>query len=122
LVSTTSIILIVVGVTALGIAAYYTYNLLTEDSPSGALARARLGLDKRPRIGLLQDPKLGNYTADPRFGGYENRTKGIIESPNITEDFRKILKDFEREGAERYFGKANATFSSFAGLADEDHS
>jgi hypothetical protein len=35
LVSITSIIIIGIGVTALGVASYYTYNLLTEDSPQG---------------------------------------------------------------------------------------
>jgi hypothetical protein len=36
-----------------------------EESPSGALAGARLGLDKQPGIDLLKDPIVQNYKPNP---------------------------------------------------------
>jgi hypothetical protein len=119
LVSTTSVILIGVGVVALGIAGYFTYNLLMEDSPSGALARARLGLDTRPGAGILQDPKLANYKSNPQAPGYQNTSKSLIENPEFPQSYKDALKLYEKFRAERYFGKANAGFMSYAGLADE---
>ncbi len=32
------------GIAALGVVGYYTYNILTEDSPSGQLARIKIGI------------------------------------------------------------------------------
>jgi hypothetical protein len=48
--SANRLILIGIGIAALGVVGYYTYNILTEDSPSGQLARSRLGLDNYPGI------------------------------------------------------------------------
>ena len=110
MVSIPSIILIGIGVAALGVAAYYTSNLLIDDSPSGQLARARLGLDKRPGIDLLKDPIVRNYKPNPSAGGYYNLTKPLIESPYISNRSRDILLEAERRDAEKYFGRSNAGF------------
>jgi hypothetical protein len=113
LVSIASIILIGIGVAALGVYAYYTYNLLIDDSPSGQLARARLGLDKRPGIDLLKDPIVANYKQSPEAGGYRNITKPIIETPGLDNLTRDILKEAEKERAERFFGRSNVATPTF---------
>jgi hypothetical protein len=105
--SITSIIFIGIGVVSVGIVGYYTYNLLTEDSPSGQLARARLGLDRSPGANLLQDPKTIGLKppSSPFAPGYVNKTKSLIEDPNTPQYSKDLFKQFEKTRAEKYFGK-----------------
>lgn len=51
------LILIGAAVAIVGVAGYFIYTNLTENSPLGQLARSRLGLDTRPGAGILQDPR-----------------------------------------------------------------
>jgi hypothetical protein len=99
------VIVIGVGIAVLGVVGYYTYNLLIEDSPSGQLARSRLGLDKYPGAYILQDPKVRGYIPNPSGPGYRNLTKRAIENPDFPQDFRDALKRIEHLKAEEYFGK-----------------
>jgi hypothetical protein len=108
--STNRLILIGAAVAIVGVAGYFIYINLTENSPLGQLARSRLGLDTRPGAGILQDPRVSSYKADPRLGGYVNKTKSIIEDPKTDPYVRDMFKDFEKVRAERYFGKPNAGF------------
>jgi hypothetical protein len=77
LVSTTSIIFVAVGVAVLGVAAYYTFNLLNEDSPLRQRARSQLGLDKAPSANILKDPRVASYKSDPHFGGYPGNLRAL---------------------------------------------
>jgi hypothetical protein len=54
--SSSANLLIFIGaaVVIVGIAGYFIYINLSENSPSGQLARSRLGLDKYPGIDLLR--------------------------------------------------------------------
>jgi hypothetical protein len=77
-----------------------------EESPSGALAHARLGLDKQPGIDLLKDPIVQNYKPNPLAGAYYKLTKPLIESPYISNRSRDILLEAERRDGEKYFGRS----------------
>jgi hypothetical protein len=56
--SSANLVLIRAGIAIeLGVG-YFIYVTLTDPSPSGQLANARLGLDKYPGIGLLSDEKV----------------------------------------------------------------
>ena len=94
------------------LAAYYNIKLLQEDSPLGQEARSLLGLDKHPGSAILKNPRIANYKANPRFGGYQNKSKGLIELFNRINDtdLRDKFKEVERREAEKYFGKAQAGF------------
>lgn len=89
------LILIGAAVAIVGVAGYFIYINLTENSPLGQLARSRLGLDTRPGAGILQDPRVSSYKADPHLGGYVNKTKDIIEDPTQPEFTRDLFKRFE---------------------------
>ena len=119
--SVNRLILIGAAVAIVGIASYFIYINLTENSPSGQLARSRLGLDTRPGAGILQDPRVSSYKADPRLVGYVNKTKDIIEDPKTDPYVRDMFKDFEKVRAENYFGKSNAGFVlPYSSLAQEE--
>ena len=84
--------LILIGAAAaiVGVAGYFIYINLTENSPLGQLARSRLGLDTRPGASILQDPRVSSYKTDPWI--------------------RERLKEIQKARAENYFGKADAGF------------
>ena len=105
MVSITTIIIIGIGIAVVAVVGYYTYNILIEDSPSGQLARSRLGLDKYPGAYILQDPKVRGYIPTPSGPGYRNLTKRAIENPDFPHDFRDALKRIEQLKAEECFGK-----------------
>jgi hypothetical protein len=78
-------------------------------------------LDSRPGAGILQDPKVANYTLSQFAPGYRNISKPIIEQPRQRPGGIEILKEIEKRRAEDYFDKSNpARFISYAGLADEE--
>jgi hypothetical protein len=107
--SVNRLILIGAAVAIVGVAGYFIYINLTENSPSGQLARSRLGLDTRPGASILQDPRVSNYKTDPHLGGYVNTSKKLIEDPKFYL-IKDALKKIEQLRAERYYGKANADF------------
>jgi hypothetical protein len=117
--SVNRLILIGAAVAIVGVAGYFIYINLTENSPLGQLARSRLGLDTRPGAGILQDPRVSSYKADPRLGGYVNKTKSIIEDPKQPQSVKDLFKDFEKLRAEKYFGKANAGFAFDPSIEEE---
>jgi hypothetical protein len=103
-------ILIGAAVSIVGVAGYFIYINLTEDSPSGQLARSRIGLEKSPGAGILQDPSVRKYKPSELAGGYRNRSSILIDSPYISQATKDILKKIEQEKADQYYGKANADF------------
>ena len=115
--STNRLILIGNGIAALGVVGYYTYNILTEDSPLGQLARSRLGLDNYTGIDLFKDRKVRDYyKSQPLARGYHNISKPIIElydKYNYRPDVRDSMKKFEDERAEKFFGRFNVAPPTF---------
>ena len=79
-------------------------------------------MDSRPGAGILQDPKVANYTPSQFAPGYRNISKPIIEQPWQRPGGIEILKEIEKRRAEEdYFDNSNpARFISYAGLADEE--
>jgi hypothetical protein len=93
--STNLLIFICAAVAIVGVAGYFIYINLSENTPSGQLARSRLGLDTYPGIDLLKDPKVRDYKSSPDAPVYRNVTKGLIENPYISEHLREYLKQLE---------------------------
>jgi hypothetical protein len=81
--STDLLIFICAAVAIVGVAGYFVYTNLSENTPSGQLARSRLGLDKYPGIDLLKDPKVRDYKSSSDAPVYRNITKRIIENPQL---------------------------------------